>query len=200
MARLVSIGAGILFVAACGPGTTDVLPLAGEDASGGSSSGMTPPAGSSGGTTDGGGSGDDAVADSAYPMDSSVSAPPVDASLEGGPASPSDSGSSFGPPGCPNPLGSVWRVTETDNACGSTWTRQGSTVMFVDKDDAPCAVMATVTVTLSNTDVSAYWTSSSDNDDCQYLGTMSSDCSSVTGLYTCAAGDAASGMWTATIQ
>ena len=200
MARVVSIGAGILVIAACGPGTTDVLPLRGAGASGASSSGMAPADGSSGAMTDGGGSGDDAATDSAYPVDSSVDAPPVDATLEDGPASPGDSGTSFGPPGCPNPLGSVWHVTETDNPCGSTWTRQGMTAMFVDKEDAPCAVMATVTVTLSNTDVAAYWTSSSDSDDCQYLGTMNADCSSVSGLYTCDSGDAASGMWTATVQ
>jgi hypothetical protein len=198
MSRLVSIGAGILFIAACGTGTTDVLPLPGAGASGASSSGMAPPAGSSGGTADGDASADDA--DSASPVDSSVGVPPVDASLGDGPASPGDSGVSFGPPGCPNPLGSVWQVTESDNPCGSTWTRQGSTVMFVDKENAPCTTMATITVTLSGANVTAYWTSSSDSDDCQYLGTMSADCSSVTGLYTCDSGDAASGMWTATVQ
>ena len=204
MARLISIGAGILVIAACGPGPSDVLPLAGAGgASGGSSSGMAPPGGSSGATADGDASGDDAAADSASSTDSGVAAPSVDASVEDGTASPSDSGGSFdvmGPPGCPNPLGSLWKVTETDNSCGSTWTRQGSTAVFVDQEDAPCAVMATVTVTLSGADLAAYWTSSSDNDDCQYLGMMNADCSSVSGVYTCDSGDAASGMWTATIQ
>jgi hypothetical protein len=60
--------------------------------------------------------------------------------------------------------------------------------------------MATVTVTVSGADVAAYWTSSSNNDDCEYLGMMNADCSSVSGVYTCASGDAASGTWSATIQ
>jgi hypothetical protein len=128
----------------------------------------------------------------------------MDAPSEGGPAPSSDAGAAVddaaGPPGCPNPLGSVWNVTESDNQCASTWKRQGSTSTFTDTQAAPCNVTAMVTVTISDTDVAAYWTSGSDNDDCQYLGTMTADCSSVSGVYTCASGDAASGTWMATIQ
>jgi hypothetical protein len=163
--------------------------------SGGSSGSPGAYGGSDGSTGDvisGSSSGDDAATGS-----------PFDATSEGGPPSSSDAGPPVdvaGPPGCPNPLGSVWSVTESDNACASTWKRQGSTSTFTDTQAAPCNVTATVTLTLSGTDVAAYWTSSSDNDDCNYLGTMNADCSSVSGVYTCAGGDAASGTWQATIQ
>jgi hypothetical protein len=105
-----------------------------------------------------------------------------------------------GPAGCTNPLGSVWHVTEASNRCASTWTRQGSSAMFADQEAAPCDVTATVTVTLTDINVTAFWTSSSDNDDCNYLGTLNSNCTMITGIYTCDSSDAGSGTWTVAIQ
>ena len=201
----VAILAALLVIAGCdlGQSTTDVLPGSTGDGGSGMSSSS---GGSSGAAPDSDASGDDGgSSDSGSVQDSSVGTPPVDAGMmTDGTASPDVTAPGFddaaGPPGCPNPLGSVWKVTEMQSQCTSTWTRQGTTASFVDKYDAPCTNMATVTVTLSGTDVAAYWTSSSDNDDCQYLGTMNADCSSVSGLYTCDSGNAASGMWSATIQ
>ena len=198
--------------AACGPvaSTEAVLPTpptSDIDASMGDSSGAagSGASGSSGGGSGGTGAGsdasdEDAASGSSSGDDGSIASSPGDATSEGGPASSNDALAAVGPPGCPNPLGSVWSVTESANTCRSTWTRQGSTANFTDKEASPCNVMATITVTISGTDVSAYWTSSTDNDDCNYLGTMNADCSSASGLYTCSSGNAASGMWNATIQ
>ncbi len=72
--------------------------------------------------------------------------------------------------------------------------------MFSYQEAAPCNVTATVTVTLSDVNVTAFWTSSSNNDDCNYLGTLNSGCTTITGLYTCASNDAGSGTWTVSIQ
>jgi hypothetical protein len=105
-----------------------------------------------------------------------------------------------GPPGCANPLGSVWQVTEADNRCSSTWTRQGDSATFAYQEAPPCSVTATVTVTLSGAAISAFWTSSSDNDDCNYLGMLNSSCTMITGEYTCITSDAGSGTWTVTIK
>jgi hypothetical protein len=105
-----------------------------------------------------------------------------------------------GPAGCANPLGSVWHVTEASNHCASTWTRQGSSAMFAYVETAPCNVTATVTVTLSDVNVTAFWTTSSDNDDCNYLGTLNSNCTMIMGTYTCNSSDAGSGAWTVAIQ
>jgi hypothetical protein len=111
-----------------------------------------------------------------------------------------DANGLVGPPGCLNPLGSVWSVTESDDNCASTWTRQGTTATFADQRLSPCNVTATLTVTISGVSVSAFWTSSSDNDDCNYIGTLNASCTSVSGDYTCTSGDAASGTWTATLR
>jgi hypothetical protein len=124
---------------------------------------------------------------------------------EGGPESPSgslelDANGLVGPPGCVNPLGSVWNVSESDDNCASTWTRQGTAATFADQQLSPCNVTATLTVTISGVNVSAFWTSSSDNDDCNYIGTLNASCTSAAGDYTCTSGDAASGTWTATIR
>jgi hypothetical protein len=74
------------------------------------------------------------------------------------------------------------------------------TATFSDQQAAPCNVTATVTVNVSGTNVTAYWTQSSNNDDCTYLGTFNANCTMITGLYTCDTLDAGSGNWTVTIQ
>lgn len=116
--------------------------------------------------------------------------------------SSSDSGSNLGPgpPGCPDPLGSVWTVTEAGNGCTSTWSRQGTSSTFDDRQGAPCNVSATVTVTLTGTNVSAFWITSSDNDDCNYVGMLNATCTMIVGDYTCTTGDAGSGNWSVAIR
>lgn len=101
--------------------------------------------------------------------------------------------------GCPNPLGTVWNETESDGSCATTWTRQGSTSTFTSAQVPPCHETATLTVVVSGTNVSAYWTTSSDGEDCNYFGTLSADCSTASGLFTCTGNDAASGTWKAAI-
>jgi hypothetical protein len=101
---------------------------------------------------------------------------------------------------CLNPLGSVWTVTESGRPCTSTWTRQGTTSTFTYKQGAPCNVTATLTVTITGPNVAAFSLDSSDNADCDYLGSLSGDCASAMGVYTCLVMGGASGTWTATIQ
>ena len=98
---------------------------------------------------------------------------------------------------CPNPLGTVWKETEVGAMCTTTWTRQGTTSMFTAVQAAPCKGMATLNVVVSGGNVSAYWTSSNNGNDCDYIGTMSADCSSASGVFSCSSG---SGQWSATIQ
>ncbi len=121
-----------------------------------------------------------------------------DGSSGTGSASASEAGNELA--GCSNPLGSVWNETESDEPCASTWTRQGATPMFAAVQASPCHVTAMLTIAVSGSSVSAYWTSSSNGDDCNYIGTLSADCSSASGVYTCTGADAASGTWNATIK
>jgi hypothetical protein len=113
-----------------------------------------------------------------------------------------DSGSNLGPgpPGCPDPLGSVWTVTEAGNGCVSTWTRRGTSSTFDDRQGAPCNVTATLTVTLTGTNISAFWLTSSDDDDCNYVGMLNATCAIIVGDYTCTSADGGSGNWSAAIR
>lgn len=92
-------------------------------------------------------------------------------------------------------LGTSWSESE---ACAGNWTRRGSTSTF----DAAwsCAsgkVTAVLTISVDQATVHITRTSSSDGNDCSYSGTVASDCTSVSGTYTCKGGG---GSWTATID
>jgi hypothetical protein len=143
-----------------------------------------------GGSFDGAGSG--ASEDAIAPSESATSSGDVaDTDAGGGTDDASD---------CSNPLGLVWTVTESGRQCTSTWTRQGTTSNFTYKQAAPCNVTATLTVTITGPNVAASSLNSSDNADCDYLGSLSTDCTSAMGVYTCLVMGGASGTWTATIQ
>jgi hypothetical protein len=144
----------------------------------------------SGGSLDGAGSGasEDAIAAS------------ESATSSGNVADTGAGGETDDAPDCLNSLGLVWTVTESGRQCTSTWTRQGTTSNFTYKQAAPCNVTATLTVTITGPNVAAFSMNSSDNADCDYLGSLSADCTSAMGVYTCLVMGGASGTWTATIQ
>jgi hypothetical protein len=82
----------------------------------------------------------------------------------------------------------------------STWTRQGTSSTFDVREVAPCNVTATATVTLTGSDVSAFWITSSDEDDCNYVGMLNATCTTIAGDYTCTSADAGSGVWSVAIR
>jgi hypothetical protein len=100
---------------------------------------------------------------------------------------------------CSNPLGGIWYETEASGRCASTWTRQGTTTMFSDVQDAPCNVTAMLNITVMGSDVVVARTNSSDGNDCTYTGTFNADCTAVSGSYLCTTNNGNAGMWSATI-
>jgi hypothetical protein len=124
----------------------------------------------------------------------------VDAASAPDTSSGATSGTDAGTTGsavCPNALGTVWKETDVGGQCTSTWTRQGTTSMFTDAQAAPCKGTGTLNIVVDSGNVSAYFTSSNNGSDCDYIGTMSADCSSASGVFSCTSGG---GQWSATIQ
>jgi hypothetical protein len=169
----------------------------------GATSGGTPASGAATGNSfedaaSGVGSADDATFGSVF----DVAAAGTSVGDTAAPSFSSDSSSGVvppGPPGCSNALGAVWSETES-GGCASTWTRQGSTSTFSDAQIAPCKVTATLTISINTKgSVSAYWTASSNGDDCNYIGTVDATCTSASGVYSCSI-NGASGTWNATIK
>ncbi len=106
-------------------------------------------------------------------------------------------GTCAGSTGCQ--LGSTWSETESNGTCSSTFTRQGLTDSFLMSQTCGAgSLTADLTIMFSGSDVTISRTNSSDGNECTYSGTLSGDCQSVSGTYTCTTGYA--GAWSATIS
>jgi hypothetical protein len=99
------------------------------------------------------------------------------------------------PPICT--LGTKWSEVEANDSCKSTWTQQDSGSTFADS--ACGGVTSTLAISITGDEVSVIQTDSSSGNDCTYEGTISADCSSVSGSYTCSE-TGNSGDWSATIE
>jgi hypothetical protein len=128
---------------------------------------------------------------------------------ERGPAAPAPSGSGPKPwergPAQPRPaapiasvaaadrLGTVW--TEEENGWSGRWVRQGNSNVFDATWTGGWTVKATLTISISGDQVSVHRVNASDNNSCNYRGTLNGN--SVRGTYQCTSGG---GSWSATIQ
>jgi hypothetical protein len=113
-------------------------------------------------------------------------------------ASPGDNGT---PPGLL--LGRVWIQSEAGGALTGLWDRRGDSNSFDARwintgDGRYELITATVTIDIIGPNVSVARRSSSDGNDCDYVGTLAADLVSVAGNYRCTR-DQTARPWSATI-
>lgn len=98
-------------------------------------------------------------------------------------------------------LGSVWYISENGGGCNGVLTRSGSSSTFYGTWSGNCRLTATANIQISGNQVFIHRYSSSDGNDCDYQGSVSSDYSAASGTYHCThVQPPPPGSWTATIQ